>query len=137
MPKHDRRLSPTQEREQARIRTALQQEIERSSLRSVARRIPMSVGGLQGFMAGKIPYGRTLERLREWFYGWRNGAGMGADDVDQSLRNLLRWLPDQDAGVAAVADVIEALNHAAAIARPPWLIELRSRYQSNGQQHHP
>jgi hypothetical protein len=130
MPKHVRRLTPSQAGEQARIRAALREEIERSTLRAVARCIPMSPTGLQGFLDGTIPYGPTLERLRDWFLSWRNGAGMAADDADQSRRRLLRWLPDQDAGMAVVVDAIEAVHRAATIARPPWLTELRSRYRA-------
>lgn len=128
MPKHERRLTPSQEREQERIRSALGREIETSSLREVARQVGMTPTGLGGFLDGSVPYGPTLTRLRDWYYRWRNGAGLTTDDVEAVVQRLLRWLPDPAAGVPSVIDVIANLHRAANIAAPPWLGELRSRY---------
>ena len=131
MPKHDRQLSPGQEREQARIREALIHEIERTTLRAVALEVGMTPTGLRGFVDGTVPYGPTLARLRQWFFRWRNGAGLSPDDVDEMMRQLLRWLPEPEAGVAPVLDVIAGLHRASAIAAPPWLKELHSRYATD------
>lgn len=128
MPKHERRLTPVQEREQERIRVALNREIGNSSLREVARQVDMTPTGLRGFLDGTVPYGPTLIRLRDWYYRWQNGSGLTTDDVDAVVHRLLRRLPDPAAGVAAVTDVIANLHRAANIAAPPWLEELRSRY---------
>jgi hypothetical protein len=62
----------------ARLRTALENEIQRSALRAVAREVRMSATGLSNFLAGTKPYGGIPLRraslrvsvVREWDRLW-------------------------------------------------------------------
>lgn len=88
----------------------------------------MQPSGLKNFLDGTVPYAPTLAKVRQWYLRWRDGAGLGADDVDQLLRRLLRWLPDPASGLPAVLRAIERAHHAACVGAPPWMAALRERY---------
>jgi hypothetical protein len=49
------------------LRRAVEQTVERSSLRQVARDVGMSPMGLKHLMAGANPYSPTLRRLKRWY----------------------------------------------------------------------
>jgi hypothetical protein len=49
------------------IRNSVQRAVQESSLRRVARQIPMSPMGLQHFLNGASPYLATARKLRRWY----------------------------------------------------------------------
>lgn len=58
------RLSPSQ---RAALQDALEQEVVRTSRRSVARSVGMSSDGLQKFLDGAPPSSITTEKLLRWY----------------------------------------------------------------------
>jgi len=70
-----------------RFRIALENEIGRTTLRATARKVRMSPSGLTKFLEGSKPYGRTVARVREWYYSeagvHRTGAPAGRASADQ------------------------------------------------------
>ena len=112
----------------ASIRAALSEDVRRRSLRDVAREVGMRPSGLKNFLTGTVPYAPTLAKVRAWFHRWRDGAGWSADDVDQLIHRLLRWLPDPAAGIPDVLDSIARVHHTASVGLPPWYAGVRYRY---------
>jgi transcriptional regulator with XRE-family HTH domain len=49
------------------LRNRVEQAIQNSSLRQVARQVGMSPGGLKLFVTGTTPYSPTLRRLNQWY----------------------------------------------------------------------
>lgn len=127
-PRPQRVLDPRDERELDRIRTALAEDVRRRSLRAVAQEVGMRPSGLKNVLGGTVPYAPTLAKVRAWYLRWRDGAGVAADDVDQRLQQLLRWLPQPGDGMPAVLDTIASVHQEAGVTPPPWFTELRSRY---------
>ena len=128
MTKRGRVPTPEEEGELVRLRAALHHEIEKRSLRAVARELEMAPSGLQNFLDGTVPYAATLRKLRDWFFRWRHGAGLSADDVDGFLRQVVRLLDDPAGGLLSLLELIGSLHRESHVAPPEWLGDLRSRY---------
>jgi transcriptional regulator with XRE-family HTH domain len=76
-----------------RLRAELEEELGRSSLRSVARAVGMSPSGLSKVLAGAQPYRHTLNKLRAWQA--RRGAGEPSITDKAALETLLRRVPER------------------------------------------
>lgn len=74
-----------------RIRTALRERIDATSLRRVAREIGMTPSGLQKVLDSSSPYQRTLHKLRAWHGRYVAEDYSTAQEV--ALEELLRKLP--------------------------------------------
>ncbi len=96
----------------------------------------MRPSGLKKLLDGTIPYGPTWAKVRPWYQRWRDGAGLSADDVEDQLRRLLRWLPDPSAGIPDMLDSIARLHHAANVRLPPWFASIRLDHPSRADSAH-
>lgn len=74
------------------LRAELEEELGRSSLRSLAREVGMSATGLSKLLAGGQPYHRTLTKLRAWKTQRRGGEPAVAEKA--ALETLLRRVPE-------------------------------------------
>jgi hypothetical protein len=75
------------------IRADLEEELGRSSLRSVARAVGMSPSGLSKVLAGGQPFRQTLTKLRAWRSRRRDGGASMTEDA--ALDALLRRIPER------------------------------------------
>lgn len=75
-----------------RILAELEAEIDRRSLRAVARAVGMSPSGLVKVLAGSRPYRQTLNKLRSWQQ--RHLAGESLTEENQALETLLQRVPE-------------------------------------------
>jgi hypothetical protein len=113
------------DRDLDRIRDALRAAIERSTLRAVALRVGMSPTGLQEFVAGTRPYGKTREKVRSWFYREAGFSGIDDEEAAALLRRLVGTLPQPDGGVARLLDSVEAAYREAGMFSPEWVKRVR------------
>ena len=90
------------------IRNALRFAIERKSLRAVAVQVEMSPTGLQEFVDGAKPYGKTRAKVRTWFYRETGLNNLAPEDAEAILRRLVCTLPEPDRGVRRLLDSVEA-----------------------------
>lgn len=107
------------------IRDGLRFAIERTSLRRVAAQVGMSPTGLQEFVAGAKPYGKTREKVRAWFYRETESGNVAADDAAGALRRLVGTLPEPDHGVRRLLDSVEAAYVEAGMYTPDWVGRVR------------
>jgi hypothetical protein len=103
------------EPEWERYRRAVRDAVARTTLRGVALQVGMSPTGLQKFLDGTNPYGKTKERLRFWYF---REAGFNSYAVEDILRRLVGTLPAPDHGVAGVLDAVEAAYRRAGMHAP-------------------
>jgi len=108
-----------------RIRDALRSAIERTTLRSVALRVGMSPTGLQEFVAGANPYGKTREKVRFWFYREAGFSSIAPDDAARLLRRLVGTLPEPERGVARLLDCVESAYRESGMYSPEWVKRVR------------
>jgi hypothetical protein len=108
-----------------RFRAALRQAIARSTLRSVAREVGMSPSGLQNFLDGSNPYGKTRERLRLWYFREAGFSSFPVEDAAYILRRLVGTLPTPDYGVAGVLDAVDSAYQRASMRAPDWVRRVR------------
>ncbi|MEW5926033.1 MAG: hypothetical protein AB1941_00965 [Gemmatimonadota bacterium] len=73
------------------IRTTLQERVDATSLRGVAREVGMTASGLQKVLDGRGSYRSTLQKLRAWHARYLVGDFSTAEEV--ALEALLRILP--------------------------------------------
>lgn len=107
------------------IREALRFAIQRASLRRVAAQVGMSPTGLQQFVDGAKPYGKTREKVRAWFYRATGSSNLAADDAAGALRRLVCTLPEPDRGVHRMLDSVEAAYVEAGMYAPEWVGRVR------------
>jgi hypothetical protein len=119
------RMQKGTEDELDRIRDALRSAIKRSTLRSVALRVGMSPTGLQEFVAGANPYGKTREKVRAWFYREAGFSSIAPDDAAVLLRRLVGTLPEPERGVARLLDTVESAYREAGMYSPEWVKRVR------------
>ena len=110
------------------IREAARRAVAETSLRAVARAIPMSPMGLQHFINGTSPYRSTLRKLTAWYVN--RGASQGEfseETVLAALAILLDGLPDEQQPLARaeLLDRLTRLYEAAHTDVPRWLRRLR------------
>ena len=104
-----------------RYRDAVRQAIARSTLRTVAKEVGMSPTGLQKFLDGTNPYGKTRDRLRVWYFREAGFSSFGVEDAACILRRLVGTLPTPDYGVAGVLDAVESAYRRAGMYAPEWV----------------
>jgi hypothetical protein len=104
-----------------RFRAAVRDAIARSTLRTVAKDVGMSPSGLQNFLNGTNPYGKTRERLRVWYFREAGFSSFGVEDAAYILRRLVGTLPAPDHGVAGVLDAVESAYRRAGMYAPEWV----------------
>jgi hypothetical protein len=73
-----------------RFRGAVREAIARSTLRTVAKDVGMSPSGLQKFLNGTNPYGKTRERLHVWYFREAGFSSFGVEDAAYILRRMGR-----------------------------------------------
>ena len=104
-----------------RFRIALESEIERASLRAMARRVKMSPSGLQKFLDGARPYGETVARLRRWYYGAAGVNQTPPPMVAAELRRYVITTPNPDEGVTKLLAAVDAAYRDAGMFTPTWV----------------
>ncbi|HEU0016295.1 MAG TPA: hypothetical protein VFQ45_21630 [Longimicrobium sp.] len=107
------------------IREAARLAVEQSSLRAVARAIPMSPMGLLHFIQGTQPYAATLRKLTAWFAA-RERADFPDDKARAALTVLLEGVPEKhvDAAAREVLQVLARTHKQARTRQPRWLERL-------------
>ncbi len=105
-----------------RIREALSVEVERTSLRAVARELTMSATGLRKFLNGTRPHGATSYRVLGWYL--RHAVHRGEADAELAAAALevlvgpaARALPDL---VPRVVSLLACGYQAAGLEVPTW-----------------
>jgi len=110
-----------------RYRTALGDAIALTSLRAVARGVGMSPTGLTKFLDGSNPYGPTIERVRNWYYGTAGVHQTPPEEIISVLRRFVVTLPEPNTGVERLlAAVDESYRHAGMFV-PGWVSAARAR----------
>jgi len=109
-----------------RFRIALENEIARTSLRALARTVGMSPSGLQKFLDGGNPYGRTVARLREWYYSEAGVHGTPPELIAAQLRRFVVTLPKPDGGVAHILEAVDTSYQDAGMFTPEWVRAVRA-----------
>jgi hypothetical protein len=104
-----------------RFRAAVRQAIARSTLRAVARDVGMSPSGLQNFLNGSNPYGKTRERLRLWYFREAGFSSFPVEDAAYILRRLVGTLPSPDYGVAGLLDAVDIAYQREGMCAPEWV----------------
>jgi hypothetical protein len=114
----------------AAIREAARRAVAETSLRAVAKRVPMSPMGLQHFINGTHPYRSTLRKLTAWYVNRGASRGEFSEETARAaLSILLDGLPEERraAARASLLDRLASTYEAAGAAPPGWLEHLRSR----------
>ena len=119
----------------AAIREAARRAVAETSLRAVARAIPMSPMGLQHFINGTRPYRATLRKLTAWYVN--RGASRGEfsrDTARAALALLLDGIPEphQAAARAALLERLLRIHRDARTEPPAWLESLLSGEDDGG-----
>lgn len=109
------------------IREAARRAVAETSLRAVARSIPMSPMGLQHFVNGTRPYRSTLRKLTAWYV---NRTGSPGEFSEETVRAALAILLDGIADERQPAARVQLLTllvqqHQTADTEPPaWLLAM-------------
>lgn len=117
----------------AAIREAARRAVAESSLRSVARRVPMSPMGLQHFINGTHPYRSTLRKLTAWYVNRGASRGEFSEETARAaLAILLDAIPEerQAEARAALLEQLAASYRNAGAELPGWLERLRAEGES-------
>jgi hypothetical protein len=109
-----------------RFRIALENEIARTTLRATARRVRMSPTGLTKFLNGSQPYGRTVARLREWYYGEAGVHQTPPELIVAQLRRFVVTLPNPDRGLENLLEAVDASYQQAGMFAPEWVRTVRA-----------
>jgi len=107
------------------IREAARLAVEQSSLRAVARAIPMSPMGLLHFIQGTQPYAATLRKLSAWFVA-RERADFPEDTARAALAVLLEGVPEKavDGATRELLQVLARTHKQSRTRQPRWLERL-------------
>jgi hypothetical protein len=92
----------------------------------------MSPSGLQKFLDGGNPYGKTRERLRFWYFRQAGFSSYAVEDAAYILRRLVGTLPVPDHGVADVLDAVEGAYRRAGMYAPEWVRLVRHELGDRG-----
>jgi hypothetical protein len=114
-----------------KMRQAVIDQVENTSLRNVARQLGMSPAGLRKFMDGGAPYTPTLRRLRKWYPRYAGGGGnVQAQEAAAALTLLLHEVaPGPRREIAAeILDSLAGAYEQSGKPRPAWIDELRARF---------
>lgn len=111
-----------------RLREAVGERVQATSLRAVARQVGMSPSGLHKFLSGGVPYQKSRRKLFEWLHRESTGeAGReAAPALEGALESLVRDLPFErrEAALAALVDTLRALYETHGGEAPAWIAEL-------------
>lgn len=115
----------------ARIREAIAARVHDSSLRQAARDLGVTPTGLQYFLDGGAPQGRTRRKFEAWYL--ENQAGLDPDLQIElegiALAILTRGLPPGQR-LSAAEGTLASLSAAyldAGLPVPPWILLLEAR----------
>ena len=111
-----------------RFRHAVREAIAFSPLRAVAKDVGMSPSGLQKFLEGTKPYGKTKERLRFWYFRQAGFSSYAVEDAAYILRRLVGTLPTPDYGVAGVLDAVDTAYQRPGMHAPEWVRLVRHEF---------
>ncbi|HLL45214.1 MAG TPA: hypothetical protein VK399_00830 [Longimicrobiaceae bacterium] len=111
-----------------RIRAALEGEVERTSLRAVARELRLSATGLRKFLDGTRPHEATCRRALGWYlrYATRRGetdAEMATAALELLVGPAARAVPEL---VPRLLALLAAGYQAAGLEGPGW-VEVREK----------
>lgn len=109
------------------IREAARRAVAQTSLRAVARAIPMSPMGLQHFVNGTSPYRGTLRKLTAWYVNRTGSPGEFSEEtVRAALAILLDGIADEQQPAARVQLLTLLVHqHQKAGTEPPaWLVSM-------------
>ncbi|HEU4561216.1 MAG TPA: hypothetical protein VFS20_25410 [Longimicrobium sp.] len=109
-----------------RYRIALEDAIALTSLRAVARAVGMSPTGLTKFIDGTNPYGRTLERVRTWYFTRAGVHQTAPEEIISALRRFVVTLPEPNAGVVHLLAAVDAAYQQAGMYVPEWVSAART-----------
>lgn len=114
------------------LRDMVSHQVERTSLRGVAREIGMSPTGLKKFLLGTSPYSPTLRRLRKWYLQHASlpTGEVSYHDASAALVVLTHDLPPEPRREAAdkLLDAMGIGYDQSGRLRPRWVSELRAEY---------
>lgn len=118
------------------IREAARRAVAETSLRAVARAIPMSPMGLQHFINGTSPYRATLRKLTAWYVN--RGASRGEFSEDTARAALALLLdgipePEQPAARASLLERLVRIHRDARTEPPAWLERLLAGEDASGE----
>ena len=122
------------------IREAARRAVAETSLRAVARSIPMSPMGLQHFVNGTRPYRSTLRKLTAWYVNRGASRGEFSEETARAaLAILLDGIPDEQQAAVRAALVERIVFHyqQARTELPLWLQTLRAAEPPAGGSHAP
>lgn len=117
------------------MRAAAAGQVANTSLRTTAREIGMSAGGLKKLLNGTTPYAPTMRRLRSWYvrYIATTQPQLDLPTGAAAISLLVRDLADGP-GRQAALDALSALARAyeqSGKATPEWVNQLRAQYASS------
>jgi hypothetical protein len=90
----------------------------------------MSPTGMRGVLDGAMPYGKTRDRLRRWW--WRGRDELSPPGAEAALRRLMAAVTDTPEGMARVLDALEEAHRESGAALPAWLPIIRARLSGGG-----
>jgi hypothetical protein len=129
MTKRDRPpFTPSEDEEIALFRDVVGAAVSRTSLRGTARQIGMSPTGVRGFLNGSRPYGKTVEKMREWV---ATSPEAKTDLLPQTalalLRRILGNVPrvEQREALVELLAAVETVHGRFGVAVPGWLVTAR------------
>ena len=113
------------------IRETARAAVRRESLRGVAARISVSPTGLQGFLDGAVPYGRTMDHLRAWYASYATHTPLPPTALADFVAMLTRAIPSRLQATACeeVLATLERVHERAGVDVPAWLPRVRERLQ--------
>jgi hypothetical protein len=106
-------------------RHILRDEVEHSTLRLVASRVGMSPTGLQNFLDGTKPYGKTREKVRAWFYREYGINHLSSHDATMLLQRIVGTLPAPEPTLLKILEVVEAGYAGQGVQAPRWISGVR------------
>jgi len=120
-----------------RLRETVALRVQATSLRTVAREVGMSPGGLEKFLAGETPYSASRQRLQAWWEreGARPRSDLTVEGVEVAIGALVRDLPPEHRveAIGRVVDALRRLYAAEGTPEPPWLAQLAEAWPAEAE----
>lgn len=117
-----------------RLREAIDERVQATSLRAVARQVGMSPSGLQKFLAGGVPYQKSRRKLFEWLQRESTAAEpLTPGGVAGTLAELVSELPYErrEPALEALVETLRSLYETHRGAAPEWLARLPPREEGD------
>ena len=86
----------------------------------------MSPTGLTKFLEGTKPYGRTVARVREWYYSEAGVHQTPPELIAAQLRRYVVTLPNPDRGLVHLLEAVDASYRQAGMFPPGWVGTVRA-----------